>query len=70
MFVCHIRAVCEAFRRYAPKFSPTQILQLKYDWLFAPLWQPINLKCHWGWNLGPSANGGFINRGGQFLTSG
>ena len=47
----------------------TQILQLKYYWLFAPLWQPINLKCHWGWNLGPSANGGFINRG-QFLTSG
>ena len=43
---------------------------LKYYWLFAPLWQPINLKCHWGWNLGPSANGGFINRGDQFLTSG
>ena len=42
----------------------------KYIYLFAPLWQPINLKCHWGWNLGPSANGGFINRGGQFLTSG
>ena len=65
-----LSAVCEAFRRYAPKFSPTQILKLKYYWLFAPIWQPINLKCHWGWNLGPSANGGFINRGGQFLTSG